>query len=82
MGDVGGLQVHGIWSCGLVHKKVVEALSNYKRSYFWWFGNLACGDLNESNRTEKDQGRVYLLGLFEGRGRMGCVIQCVWIAFR
>ena len=54
MGDVGGLQVHGIWSCGLVHEKVVEALSNYKRSYFWWFGNLACGDLNGSNQTEKD----------------------------
>ena len=33
--DVGELQVHGIGSCRLVYKGVVEALSNYKKSNFW-----------------------------------------------
>ena len=31
---MGGLQVHGIRSCRLVYKEVVEALSNYKKSNF------------------------------------------------
>ena len=35
MVSVGGLQVDGISGRRLVYKEVVEALSNYKRSYFW-----------------------------------------------
>ena len=33
--SVGGLPVHGIGSCRLVHKEGVEVGSNYKRTYFW-----------------------------------------------
>ena len=36
MWGVGGLQVHGIRSCRLVYKEVVEVRSNYNKSYFWW----------------------------------------------
>ena len=53
MWGVGGLQVHGIRSRRLVYKEVVEALSNYKKSNFWWFGNLAFGDSTGSNLIEK-----------------------------
>ena len=49
-----GLQVQGIPSRRLLYKEVVEALSNYKKSNFWWFGNPACGDLTGSNQIEKD----------------------------
>ena len=35
MWDVSGMQVHGIRGRRLVYKEVVEALSNYKKSYFW-----------------------------------------------
>ena len=62
MWDVGGLQVHRIGSRRLLYKEVVEVRSNYKKSYFWWFGNLiwefARGESTESNRIEKYQGRV------------------------
>ena len=40
-----------------VYKEVVEARSNYKKSYFWLFGNPTCGDSTGGDRTEKDQGR-------------------------
>ena len=38
----------------LVYKEGVEALSNYKKHY-WWFGDPACCDPSFSSRTEKDQ---------------------------
>ena len=40
------LQVHGIGGCRLVYKEVVQVGSNYKNSYFWWFGS----DSTRSNR--------------------------------
>ena len=52
------MQVHGIHGCRLVHKEVVEALSNYKKSYFWWYVNPACGDSTGSKWIEKDQACV------------------------
>ena len=52
------LQQHKICGVRLVYKEVVEALSNSKKSYFWWFGNPARGGSTESNRTEKDQTRA------------------------
>ena len=58
MWGVGRLQVHGIRSRRLVYKEVVQARSNYKKSYFLLFGNPVCGDSTGSNRIEKDQGRV------------------------
>ena len=53
---VGGLQVHGTCSRRLLYSEEAEAQSNYKKPYFWWFRNLACGDSTGSNRIEK--GRV------------------------
>ena len=53
---VGGLQVHGI--CRLLHRKVFEARSNYKRSYLWWFRNTACGNSTGRNGTEKYRVRL------------------------
>ena len=73
-GDVnlgmGGLQVHnGIGSRRLAYKEVV------KKSYIWWFGNLACGDSAGRNPIEKDI--VYLLDLVEGMGKKGhCDLVC------
>ena len=55
---VGRQQVHGIYGHRLVHREVVEAGSNYKRSYLWRFRNPACGDSTGSNRVEKDLVRV------------------------
>ena len=34
-GEGDGLKVHGIRSCRLMCKEVVEALSNYEKSNFW-----------------------------------------------
>ena len=78
MCGVGRLQVHGIRSHRLVCKDVVEARSSYKKSYFWWFGNPACGDSSGSNWIDKYQDRVSL-DLFEARGEKGL---CVWCAIR
>ena len=47
--------MYGIRDHKLVYKEVVEALSNYKKSYFWWYGNPACCDATGSNRIENDQ---------------------------
>ena len=38
---------------GLAYNEEVEAQSNYKKSYLWWFGNPA-SDSNGSNRIEKE----------------------------
>ena len=51
-------KINGIRRRSLVYKEVVEAISNYKKSYFWWFENPACGDSTGSNRIEKDQAHV------------------------
>ena len=56
----------------LVHKKIVEVGWNYKKSYFWWPGNPACGDSTGSNRIGKDQGCVSAR-LVWGKGREGAV---------
>ena len=34
-----GQQMHGIGGRRLVYKEVVEVGSNFKNSYFWWFGS-------------------------------------------
>ena len=70
------LQLHGIGSHRLVYKEVVEVRSNYKKSYFWWFGILAFGDSAGSNQIEKDK-FTYLIDLFEGMGKKGTAIYCV-----
>ena len=44
-----GLQVPGVRSRRLVYKEVVEVLSDYKKSFFWGFGNPACEDSTGSN---------------------------------
>ena len=62
-----GLQVHGIGSRRLVYKEVAGVWSNYKKTYFWWFGNPACGKSTRNNWIEKYK-VVHLLDLFEGRG--------------
>ena len=53
-----------------MYEEVVEVRSNYKKSYFWSFGNLACGDSTGSTWNEKDK-VAYLLELFGGRGQKG-----------
>ena len=53
MWGAGGLQVHGIRSRRLVCRKVVEALSNYKKQEILL---LAIWEV----RIEKEQGRVSL----------------------
>ena len=58
MWGVGGMQVHRIRGRRLVYREVVETLSNYKKSYFWRYGNPICGDATRCNRIENDQARV------------------------
>ena len=70
MWGVGGRELHRIREHRLSYKEVVKVWSNYKKSYFWWFGNLACGDSAGSNRIKKDK-VMYLLDLFEGMGKKG-----------
>ena len=70
----------GVWvdchawnhSCRLVRNKVVKVGWNYKKSYFWWPGNPACGDLTGSNRIGKDQGCISAR-LVWGTGREGAM---------
>ena len=69
--------LHGICSRRQVNNEAAEARSSYKKSYFWWFRNSACGDWTGSNRTEKDRGRVHPGGK-GGKGR-GVV---VWFRVR
>ena len=58
--------------------EVVEAQSNYKKSYLWWFRILACGDSTGSDRIEKDQVGV-TPELVWGKGRKDSVIYCVCV---
>ena len=74
---VGGMQVHGIRGRRLVQKEVVETISNYNKSYFWWYWNLTCGHSTGSTRLKKI-GLVYLQDLFEGKGKIGqCDLVCI-----
>ena len=56
--------------------EVVEARSNYKKSYLRGFRNAACGDSTGSNRIEKDWIRVPL-ALAWGKGGGWCDLVCV-----
>ena len=77
MWDVSGMLVSGIRGWRLVYKKVVGALSNYKKSYFWWYGNLVCGDSTGSTRLKKIR-LVYPPDLFEGtEEKVQCDLVCV-----
>ena len=77
MWDVSGMLVSGICGWRLVYKKVVEALSSYKESYFWWYGNLACDDSTGSTRLKKIR-LVYPPNLFEGtEEKVQCDLVCV-----
>ena len=65
------MQVHGYRSRRLVYKEVVE------KSYFWWYGNPACGDLTGSSGLKRIR-LVYVLDLFEGRTeKEQCDLVCV-----
>ena len=56
---------------------MVEALSNYKKSYFWCYGNPACGDSTGSTGLKKIR-LMHLLDLFEERWEKGqCDLVCV-----
>ena len=59
---------HGIRGHMLVYKEVVEALSNYKKYYFWWYGNPACVYATGSNQIEKGQVRVPPRPVWKKRG--------------
>ena len=50
---MGGLEVHGIGSSRPVYKEIVEIRSNYKKSFFCWFGNAAFGDSIRSNWKQR-----------------------------
>ena len=52
MQGMSGLQVYWICSSRPLYSEVVEARSNSKKSYFWWFRNRACGDSIGSNFIE------------------------------
>ena len=72
---MGRIQVHWIGSHKLVYKEMVEVRSNYKKSYFWWFGNPTCGDTAERTQIGKDI--VYMLDLFKGmQKKWHCDLVC------
>ena len=48
------MKVHEIRGRRMVYREVVDTLSNYKKSYFSWYGNPACGGSIGSNLIEKD----------------------------
>ena len=70
MWDVGGLEEHGIFNRRLVYNEIVEGRSDYKKSYLWWFENIACGDSTGNSQIEKDLVRVPS-GFVWGKGREG-----------
>ena len=76
------LQLHGICNCRMAYRKVVEALSNYERSYLSRFRNHGCVDLIGSNMVEKENVPLPP-GLVWGKEwGENDVIYCVWDAFR
>ena len=76
MWGVGGMQVHEIHGDSVVYKEVIEALLNYKKSYFWWFWNLACGDSTRSSRTDKDQAQAPPKSVWGKRGEGSVCKSC------
>ena len=58
------------WQPQTGDREVVEPRSNYKKSYLWWFRNIACGDPTGRNGIEKDRVRVDP-GLDWGKGEKG-----------
>ena len=56
--NVDKVQVHGVCSCRMVYREIVERRSDYKKSYLWRFRNPARGDSTGSNRIEKDRVRL------------------------
>ena len=76
---VDGLQVQGIGIRSLVYKDVLELRWNYKKSYFWWLGNPACG--NSTGVTGLKKKVEYLLNSLR-KGGGGAVWFSVWNAFR
>ena len=38
----------------LIYRDVAEARLNFRRSYLWWFRNLACGDLIGNNGIQNE----------------------------
>ena len=65
MWGVGGMQSMKFAAAG---EEVVEALSNYRKSSFWWFGNPACCYSTGSTQTEKDKVCAPLRPAWEKRG--------------
>ena len=51
--NVGRFRVHRICSRRLAQGEILEAESNYKRSYLWRLRNLACGDSTGGDGWEK-----------------------------
>ena len=47
-----GVCYRAIWN--IVNRDVCNARLNFRKSYLWWFTNLACGDLIGTNGIEKD----------------------------
>ena len=63
--------------CKLVYKEVVEALSDYKRFNFWWFGSPACGDLTGNNWIKNNLGRLSLRLVWRRREKWQYNLVCV-----
>ena len=58
-------------------QEVFETLSNYKKSYFWWYGNPIYGNSKWNNHTGKDQGCVSARLVWGKRGQWA-----VWFSGR
>ena len=70
--------MHGICNRRLVHKEVVEAISDYKKSYLWRCRNIAYRDSTGSSRIEKNRVRVPPRLVWGGRGDKGwCDLVCL-----
>ena len=67
---VGGLPVYGICSRRLVNSEVVEAGSDYQKSYLQRFRNTACGDSIGNNHIQKDR-VIVPPGIVLGKGKEG-----------
>ena len=61
------MQVHGIRGGRVVNKEVIEALSDYEKSYLWGFGIPLVMILLGVTRLKRNR-FVYLLDLLKGRG--------------
>ena len=56
---------------------MVEALSNYRKSYFWGYGNPTYGDATGSPAFKKSR-LMYFLDLFERFGeKEQCALVCL-----